>query len=81
MRIELSDYTLVGLTVTPARLRLEMAVGLYASDTVTLGQGAAIADVSQSQFQRELGRRGVCIHYGVNEFEEDLETLKESDTK
>jgi predicted HTH domain antitoxin len=81
MTIELRDETLAGLKVTPDRLRLEMAVGLYASEEVTLGQGATIAEISQSQFQRELGRRGICIHYGVTELEEDLGTLKDLATQ
>ena len=75
MNVEVQDERLQGLQVTPDRLRLEMAVGLYASEDVTLGQAAAIAGVSQTLFLRELGRRGICIHYGVEEFEQDLQTL------
>ena len=75
MTVEIHDEQLRGLHVTPERLRLEMAVGLYASDEVTLGQAAALAESSQTQFLKELGRRGVCIHYGVEELEEDLRTL------
>ena len=75
MNVEVQDAQLQGLRVTPDRLRLEMAVGLYASDEVTLGQAAGIAGVSQTQFLHELGRRGICVHYGVPDFEHDLETL------
>ena len=76
MNVEIQDDKLRGLTITPDRLRLEMAVGLYASDEITLGQGADIAGINQTQFLRELGDRGICIHYGVEELEQDLETLK-----
>jgi len=75
MNVEVQDEQLQGLRVTPDRLRLEMAAGLYASEEVTLGQAAAIARLSQTQFLHELGRRGICIHYGIAEFEQDLETL------
>mgnify|MGYP001209267432 CR=1 FL=1 len=75
MNVEVQDAQLQGLQVTPDRLRLEMAAGLYASEEVTLGQAAAIAGLSQTQFLHELGRRRICIHYGVAEFEQDLETL------
>lgn len=75
MNVEVQDETLQGLEVTPERLRLEMAVGLYASADITLGQAAAIAGIDQTRFLRELGRRDVCIHYDVDDFEQDLKTL------
>lgn len=76
MNVEVQDDKLQGLTVTPERLRLEMAVGLYASEDVTLGQAAGIAGIDQTRFLRELGRRGVCFHYGVEDLEQDLKTLE-----
>ncbi len=77
MTIELRDEVLAGLNVTPDRLRLEMAAGLFASEEVTLGQGAQIAGLNQTEFQRELGRRRIGVHYDIKEFEEDLATLRE----
>ena len=75
MTIEVKDEFLRGIQVTPQRLCLEAAVGLYASEAATLGQSAAIAGVSQTEFLRELGRHGICIHYGLEDFEQDLRTL------
>ena len=75
MNVEIQDDKLRGLAATPERLRLEMAVGLYASEDITLGQAADIAGVSQTVFLRELGRRGVCVHYEVEDLEQDLKTL------
>ena len=77
MTIELRDELIDGLNLSPARLRLEIASGLFASEEVSLGQGAQIAGLSQSEFQRELGRRHISVHYDVKEFEEDLATLRE----
>lgn len=76
MTIEVRDEQLRGLSVTPDRLKLAAAVGLYAGEDITLGQAAEIAGVSQSQFLHELGRHGICVHYGVEEFEADLQTLE-----
>jgi predicted HTH domain antitoxin len=28
------------------------------------------------EFQREIASRGICIHYDVEEFQEDLQTLR-----
>lgn len=76
MIVEVQDELLRGLKVSPERLQLEAAAGLYASDAVTLGQAAAIAGISQSELLHELGRRGIWVHYGVDDFEQDLKTLE-----
>ena len=65
--MEVRDEPLWGLNLTPGRLRLEMAAGLYASEALPLGQAAGIAGLSQPAFLRELGRRGICVRYGVTD--------------
>ena len=45
-------------------------------EEVTLGQAAEVAGLSQSAFLRELGRRKIPLHYGVEEFSRDLSTLE-----
>jgi predicted HTH domain antitoxin len=54
---------------------LNLAIGLFTSGNVTLGQAAEAAGQSQGAFMRELGRRKIPLHYGVQEFEEDLASL------
>ena len=76
MIVEVQDELLHGMKVSPQRLQLEAAIGLYASEEATLGQAAAIAGVSQSELLQELGRRRICVHYDVQEFESDLRTLE-----
>lgn len=77
MVIELPDANLAGLNVPSDRMRLAAAIGLYATEDATLGQAAAVAGLNQTQFLRELGQRGISIHYGVSELDEDLATLNE----
>jgi predicted HTH domain antitoxin len=48
---------------TPEDLRLHLAIGMFLDHRVTLGKSAAIAGLSQSEFLRELGKRGIPIHY------------------
>ena len=76
MIVEVQDEQLRGLRMTPERLKVEAAVGLYAGEDVTLGQAASIAGVSQSEFLHELGRHGRCVHYDLEEFEADVRTLE-----
>ena len=51
---------------------LHLAVGLFADEKVTLGQGAEIAGLSQPAFLQELGKRKIPVHYGIKELEQDI---------
>ena len=42
---------------------------------ITLGRAAKIASLMQLDFQQELGRRGIPIHYDVEDLRSDLQTL------
>jgi predicted HTH domain antitoxin len=63
--------------MSPEQLRVEIAVYLFGGKRLTLGQAASLAEMSQPDFQHLLGRRKIPLHYGVQEFEEDLKTLEE----
>jgi len=47
-------------------------MGLFQAERVTLGQGAAIAAVSQREFLHELGRRRIAIHYDEADLTSDI---------
>jgi len=70
MTIELPE--LESLRLTPEQARLELAVGLYAGRRVTLGRAAKIAGVSHTEFMHEIGRRGLCLHYTVEDAMHDM---------
>ena len=55
---------------------LSLAIGLFVTEEVTLGQAAEIAGISQSAFLKELGARCIPIHYGREELEEDLRVVE-----
>ena len=61
MHIPLPDEVEERLTARDAALHL--ALGLFLDQRVTLGQGAAIAGTSQSEFLRELGQQRILVHY------------------
>ena len=61
MVIPLPDELEADLTAQEAALHL--ALGLFLDQRATLGQGAAIAGISQSEFLRELGQRRIPVHY------------------
>jgi predicted HTH domain antitoxin len=72
MTIELPDHEVAGLRLTPAQVRLELAVGLYAGRQVSLGRAARIAGVPYASFMQEIGRRGLCVSYSVEDAEHDM---------
>jgi predicted HTH domain antitoxin len=64
------------LNISPADMRIEFAVFLYESERLTLNQAKKLSGITQIEFQKELSKRGILIKYDVEDFEKDLETLK-----
>ena len=64
------------LHVTPAeaeaRLKLELAVALYAQNALGLGKAAELAGMSRLDLNDILAERGIPMHYGQKELDEDL---------
>lgn len=72
MTIEVHDEALRGLELTEPQALLDLAIGLFTERRITLGRGAEIARVPQLDFQRELSRRNIPIHYDVEDLQADL---------
>ena len=62
--------------LTPRAAALHLAIGLFVTEEATLGQAAEVAGLAQSDFLKELGRRRIPIHYGMDELNEDLKVLE-----
>ncbi|GAB4177836.1 MAG: hypothetical protein Fur006_09780 [Coleofasciculaceae cyanobacterium] len=65
--------------ISEAELRLEIAILLFQQEKITLGTASQFAGMNQLRFQRVLGSRKIPIHYGVEEFRQDLKTLEAND--
>lgn len=65
-------------TLSKDEVRLRFAFGLYVSEDLTLPQAAEYAGISREDFLKELERHDINLHYGVQELDEDLQTLRES---
>ena len=61
---------------TSEDLRLHLALGMFSDRRVTLGQGAAIAGLSQSDFLHELGARRIPVHYDEDDVAADIATAR-----
>jgi predicted HTH domain antitoxin len=76
MTLTLENAALDGLNLTEEHWMLDLALGLFVDRQVTLGQGANVAGLSQTEFLRELGARGIPIHYDAADLLSDVETLE-----
>jgi predicted HTH domain antitoxin len=65
--------------MSPEELQVEIAVLLFENGKLTLGQAARLAGIAQPTFQHLLGRRKIPLHYDVEDFRRDLQTLKDLD--
>lgn len=63
--------------MTPQELRRELALYLFQQGKLSFGKAREMAGMSAWAFQQLLGSRGIPVHYDVEDYEEDLATLKE----
>lgn len=66
MSLIIPDEFLQTAHITEADLKLEIAILLFQQEKITLG--------TELEFQRVLGSRKIPIHYGVEDFRQDLRT-------
>ena len=57
-------------------LIIEVAVHLYDTGRLSMGQARNLAQLDQISFQKELAKRDVYIKYDIADLETDLENLK-----
>lgn len=55
---------------------VDIAIGLYKREAVSLGRAAEVAGISSVELLAELGRRHIPINYGVEELREDVATFE-----
>ncbi|MGB0839998.1 MAG: UPF0175 family protein [Chitinophagales bacterium] len=72
----ISAVVLKDLQMSPTQLMIDLAVYLYDKEQLSMGRAKKLAGLTQIEFQKELSKRKVNIKYDVEEFMEDLETLK-----
>lgn len=62
-------------------LRRELAVLLFQQNRLTLAQAAGVANVDRLQFQHLLASCWIPVHFDIEDFEQDLETLRSLDQR
>ncbi|NER48352.1 MAG: UPF0175 family protein [Symploca sp. SIO1B1] len=77
MSVVIPDDVLVSARMSEAQLKLEIAIMLFKKDRISIGKACRLAGINLLEFQREISERGICIHYDVEEFDQDIKTLQE----
>ena len=79
MPVTIPDEVLTAAHMSEAELKRELALTLFQRERLTLGQASRLAGMSQLAFQALLADRQIPIHYGVEEFREDIRAFRQTD--
>jgi predicted HTH domain antitoxin len=77
MSIVVPDEILTATRMTEAEMRQEIAVMLFQKEKLTLAQASRFAGIHRIAFQHLLASRHIPMHYGVEDFEQDIKNLRE----
>lgn len=75
MSLVISDEVVKASGLSEPELMLEIVIMLFQQDKISLGKASELMGIHRMQFQKLLADRGICIHYDVAEFQEDLKTV------
>ena len=74
--IEVPREILHATRMTPQELKRELAIYLFQQGKLSFGKAREMAGMTVWAFQQILASREIPVHYDVDEYEEDLATLK-----
>ena len=75
--IEIPQEVLHATRMTLADLKRELAICLFRQGKLSFGKAREMAGVPPWSFQQLLGSRAIPVHYDVEEYQQDLSTLRE----
>src|SRR5437588_6966012 len=77
MPVTIPDEVLAAAHISEPELKQELALTLFRQERLTLGQACRLAEMTPLAFQALLADRQIPIHYGVEEFREDIRTSRQ----
>jgi predicted HTH domain antitoxin len=75
MNLLIKEDILKKAEITAEELLIEIAVHLYDTERLSMGQARNLAQLDQISFQRELAKRDIYIKYDIEDLETDLNNL------
>jgi len=76
MSVIIPDDILEATHMTEDELKKEIAILLFQKEKLTLAKASRLADMDRLNFQHLLASRKIPIHYDIDDFKEDLDTLR-----
>jgi len=77
MSVTIPDEVLAATRMSEAEMKREIAVMLFQMEKLTLAQASRFAGINRIAFQHLLASRQISVHYGVEDFEQDIKNLRE----
>jgi predicted HTH domain antitoxin len=74
--IEIPREVVHATRMSTEELKQELAIHLFQQGKLSFGKAKEMAGMTFWTFQQLLGGRGIPVHYGVEDYEEDLEVLR-----
>ena len=78
-QLEIPRDILNSARLTLEELTVELAVHLFARGRLGIGKAHELAGMSLWEFRQLLGSRRISPHYGLEELEHDVATLRDLD--
>ena len=76
MTVTIPSERLANITLNERDALVDIAIGLYKREQVSLRRAAEVSGLSSPEFLDELGRRRIPINYEADDLRLDLNTLK-----
>ncbi len=73
--LRVPEQILSSANISAEQLLIEVAVYLYDSERLSLGQARALVQMDVISFQKELAKRDINIKIDIEDFEDDLISL------
>ena len=77
MTVTIPSERLSNVTLNERDAVVDIAIGLYKREQVSLGRAAEVAGLSSVAFLAELGHRRIPINYSVADLKSDIAALNE----
>jgi predicted HTH domain antitoxin len=76
MDLLIKDEILKKAEITADELLIEIAVHLYDTERLSIGQAKTLAGLDLLSFQKELSNRNIYVKYDIEDIETDLQNLE-----
>jgi len=74
--IEIPQEIIHATRMTPEEIKRELSAHLFQQGKLSFGKAREMCGMTAWAFQQLLGSKGINIHYDIEDYQEDLSTLK-----